>query len=170
MTMDSPVPSVPGMTFPGTLSMYQLFCQKVLPAVYDDSLSYYEAVCKVADYLNKTMKNVNDVNGDLQTLYNFTKQLQQSFEQFATSGFMDYYKTLMQQWLCDNMPNILSCSAAFVWLSLDDSGHILIHIPETWDFLVFSVTNTNQNLDNYGQLQITWDEVRREQTCPFICD
>ena len=32
---------------------FRFWCQKVLPLVYDDSLSYYELLCKVVDYLNK---------------------------------------------------------------------------------------------------------------------
>ena len=34
-----------------TLQPFRYWCQKVLPLVYDDSLSYYELLCKVVDYL-----------------------------------------------------------------------------------------------------------------------
>ena len=34
-------------------------CQESLPAVFDDSLSYYEAVCKVAGSFNKLVEYVN---------------------------------------------------------------------------------------------------------------
>ena len=37
---------------------FRFWCQKVLPAVYDDSLSYYELLCKVVEYLNTTMHDV----------------------------------------------------------------------------------------------------------------
>ena len=40
------------------LKPFKFWCQKVLPLVYDDSLSYYELLCKVVDYLNKTMTDV----------------------------------------------------------------------------------------------------------------
>ena len=40
---------------------FRFWCQKVLPLVYDDSLSYYELLCKVVDYLNRTMHDVNEV-------------------------------------------------------------------------------------------------------------
>lgn len=36
------------------LKPFRAWCQKVLPLVYDDSLSYYELLCKVLDTLNKT--------------------------------------------------------------------------------------------------------------------
>lgn len=40
---------------------FRAWCQKVLPLVYDDSLSYYELLCKVLDALNKTVIEVNNL-------------------------------------------------------------------------------------------------------------
>ena len=39
----------------------RFWCQKVLPLVYDDSLSYYELLCKVVAYLNNLTKDVVEV-------------------------------------------------------------------------------------------------------------
>ena len=39
----------------------RFWCQKVLPLVYDDSLSYYELLCKVVRYLNSVIDNINDI-------------------------------------------------------------------------------------------------------------
>ena len=39
---------------------FKFWCQKVLPTIYDDSLSYYEAICKMATYLNATIEQVNE--------------------------------------------------------------------------------------------------------------
>lgn len=36
---------------------FRFWCQKVLPLVYDDSLSYYELLCKVVDYINKLIED-----------------------------------------------------------------------------------------------------------------
>lgn len=41
---------------------FKFWCNKVLPLVYDDSLSYYEVLCKVVDYLNTCIDNVNYLN------------------------------------------------------------------------------------------------------------
>ena len=51
------------------------WCQKVLPLVFDDSLSYYEQLCKVVDKLNEVINDTNkafnqletDVNAELNT-------------------------------------------------------------------------------------------------------
>lgn len=53
------------------LTPFKFWCQKVLPLVYDDSLSYYEVLAKVVDYMNKVMENnmeimqaIEDIAGD----------------------------------------------------------------------------------------------------------
>ena len=54
------------------LKPFRFWCQKVLPLVYDESLSYYELLCKVVDYLNKTMEDVDQMAadmGDFRTAY-----------------------------------------------------------------------------------------------------
>ena len=46
------------------------FCNKILPAVYDESLSYYEALCKMRDKLNEVIDNVNNVNEHIDDVIN----------------------------------------------------------------------------------------------------
>ena len=35
------------------------WCQKVLPLTFDDSLSYYEQLCKLANKLNEVIEELN---------------------------------------------------------------------------------------------------------------
>lgn len=44
-----------------TIPHFKFWCQKVLPLVYDDSLSYYELLCKVVNYLNHIIDDVNKI-------------------------------------------------------------------------------------------------------------
>lgn len=44
-----------------TIPKFKFWCQKVLPLVYDDSLSYEELLCKVVDYLNHVIDDINAV-------------------------------------------------------------------------------------------------------------
>lgn len=41
------------------------YYRRVLPAVYDDSLSYYEQLCKIKYKLNEVIKNLNDLEENL---------------------------------------------------------------------------------------------------------
>lgn len=47
---------------------FRFWCQKVLPLVYDDSLSYYELLCKVVHYLNNVIQAVNEVTDEVENL------------------------------------------------------------------------------------------------------
>ena len=58
------------------LKPFRFWCQKILPLVYDDSLSYYELLCKVVDYLNKTMEDVETLEGDISSMYEAYEQLE----------------------------------------------------------------------------------------------
>lgn len=52
---------------------FRFWCQKVLPLVYDDSLSYYELLCKVVNYLNDVIADSDAMKtniGNLLTAYN----------------------------------------------------------------------------------------------------
>lgn len=55
---------------------FKFWCQKVLPLVYDDSLSYYELLCKVVYYLNDVISNVDGLKVDIDKLLNAFNELQ----------------------------------------------------------------------------------------------
>lgn len=50
------------------LRPFRFWCQKVLPLVYDDELSYYELLCKVVNYLNKVIENINELSENFNEL------------------------------------------------------------------------------------------------------
>lgn len=47
---------------------FRFWCQKVLPLVYDDSLSYMELLCKIVTYLNNVINDVNQIPEYIQSL------------------------------------------------------------------------------------------------------
>lgn len=50
---------------------FRFWCHKVLPLVYDDSLSYYELLCKVVKHMNEMGEEVNRIVEDLQQLKDY---------------------------------------------------------------------------------------------------
>ena len=46
---------------------FKFYCQKVIPLVYDDALSYYETLCKVSQKLNEVINTVNTFGSDFTT-------------------------------------------------------------------------------------------------------
>ena len=66
------------------LKPFRYWCQKVLPLVYDDSISYYELLCKVVNYLNITMEDVSTLNDDVTAMYTAYNELQDFVNQYFT--------------------------------------------------------------------------------------
>ena len=54
----------------------RFWCQKVLPAVYDQSLSYYEVLCKLAAFLNKMVEELEKMQDNIDALHKAYKDLQ----------------------------------------------------------------------------------------------
>ena len=54
---------------PDSIGYMRVWCQKVLPSVYDDSLSYYELLCKVVAYLNDVVSNLTTSNDNVEKLF-----------------------------------------------------------------------------------------------------
>ena len=55
------------MAYISVLKLHPLFfkCHKILPLVYDESLSYYEQLCKCIAYLNEVVKITNQLNDNV---------------------------------------------------------------------------------------------------------
>lgn len=73
----NPINVTPSLGNTNSVQPFRFWCQKVLPLVYDDSLSYYELLCKVVDYLNKVIQDTNTLAGDVTNLHSAFTQLQQ---------------------------------------------------------------------------------------------
>lgn len=74
---------------------FMFWCQKVLPLVYDDSLSYYEVLCKVRDYLNNIiddLKAVSDITDENQkqiaVINQEIEEINKEIDELVASGFM----------------------------------------------------------------------------------
>ena len=70
---------------------FRFWCQKVLPLVYDDSLSYYELLCKVVCKLNELAENQNNLSDEI-------KQVAQDLNDFKNQvpGMIE---AKVQEWL-----------------------------------------------------------------------
>ncbi len=55
---------------------FRFWCQKVMPLTYDDSLSYYELLCKVVDYLNNAISDLATAEDNIGELANAYDLLQ----------------------------------------------------------------------------------------------
>lgn len=154
--MSTIVPEPPVLSFPETLTQHSYFCQRVLPAVYDAELSYYEVLCKLSDYLNKNMSNVNELNADTQQLYEYVKELYGVLDNFINSGFDDYYAEQVIAWIDKHLTWIFTTVARQVYFGLTLEGYFVAYIPDGWSDIVFD-TGADYSIDTYGRLILKWD-------------
>ena len=109
----------------GDLKRFRFWCYKVLPLVYDDSLSYYEVLCKVVDYINKLIEQDKVFGDEIGELQRELATVQDWIDNFNTS----YAEKI-----------IADCLATMIFVEISDAGYIIYYIPESWNDITFNTT------------------------------
>lgn len=136
------------------VSPVHIFCQKILPAVFDDSLSYYEQICKFVEKLNEVIGELNKV--DTETLQEQIDELNKEFEKFKESGFDDYYAAQIEQWISDNLLLLWKTFAKQVFFGLTSDGYFCAYVPDSWSDITFD-TGAVYGRNDYGRLILRYD-------------
>lgn len=117
---------------------FTFYCQKILPLVYDESLSYYETLCKIQKVLNEVIGNQNNLNNAFTELLNY-----------VNAQLEIYTKEQLEEWLDDG--------------TLENIVHSLLSITTTYEttddmktqnLVENQIVQTinNHNNDRYGAL------------------
>lgn len=122
---------------------FHFWCQKVLPLVYDESLSYYEVLCKVVDYLNHMLDDVNNIVQDYDELKKELNEIQKWIQNFSA----DYLEKLIAEKI-----------ATMIFVEISDAGYIVYYIPETWNDITFNTTGLDVDVKDkdYGHLVLSY--------------
>ena len=78
------------------LNKFRFWCQKVLPLVYDDSISYYEVLGKMVVYLNQVIDNVNADTENVLTLKQAFDELKEYVDSIADYDIEELEEKLAQ--------------------------------------------------------------------------
>lgn len=141
----------------GRVRAFRFWCQKVLPAVYDDSLSYYELLCKVVDYLNKVIDELNVHADAIDELQAALADLEKEFKAFKEHGFNDYYAAQVDKWIQNNFDTIMkTLITKQVFFGLTNDGYFCAYIPKAWSDIVFD-TGAVYGRSDYGRLILRFD-------------
>ena len=125
------------------LSTFKFWCYKVLPLVYDDSLSYYEVLCKVVNYINKLIEQDKIFGDELAKLREDLATVQEWIDNYDTT----YVKNLVEKFI-SNM----------IYVDISDSGYIIYHVPESWNDIKFYTTGLDITVpteNEYGHLVLS---------------
>ena len=96
------------------MDKFRFWCQKVLPLVYDNSLSYYELLCKVVSYVNNIIDNLNQFDRELEELKAQFEQLKNFLENNLEAAVMEVLEVWLQNGKIEELlNNILAQSVKF---------------------------------------------------------
>lgn len=123
---------------------FKMWCYKVLPLVYDESLSYYEILCKVVKYINNLIDQDKIIGNELNNLKKELDAVNKWIDDFDTS----YIEKIVTQYL-----------STMIFVEISNSGYIIYNIPENWESITFNTTGLDITLDlqpEYGHLVLSY--------------
>ena len=124
----------------GKIDKVKFWCYKVLPLVYDDSLSYYELLCKVVGKLNEVIEKYASFDDVVAEIQSAIDALQKQIDEFDT--------TYIEKLINDKLANMI-----YVWIS--DAGYFIYYTPESWKDVSFNTTGldiSNEELSDNGHV------------------
>ena len=131
----------------GNLRHFRFWCQKVLPLVYDNSLSYYEVLCKVVKYINDLIDSDKEIVADIDVL---KKEMDDVLE------FMEKYREEAEKIIKEEIEKYI---ATMVFFGITDNGYFVAYIPESWKNITFNTTGLDIDLElqpEYGHLVLSY--------------
>lgn len=125
------------------LRYFRFWCYKVLPLVYDDSLSYYEVLCKVVKYINDLIEQDKIFGAELEKLRADLAVVQKWIADFDTS----FAEKIIAEHL-----------AKMIIVGISNAGYIVYYIPESWDDITFNTTGLDIGIEGqeYGKLVLSY--------------
>lgn len=117
------------------------WCHKVLPLVYDESLSYYEVLCKVVQKLNEVIEAYSGSPEQITEILEAIAKLQKWVDEFDTS----FAEKIVEEHL-----------GSMINVKIGESGYIVYTIPESWKQIQFNTTGldiTNEMLENGAHIE-----------------
>ena len=126
------------------LHHFRFWCQKVLPLVYDNSLSYYEVLCKVVNYINNLIEQDKIIFDDIAGLRADMTVVQEWIANFDNTEFLSKL--------------IENCLLTMILVTINNDGYIVYYIPESWDDITFNTTDLDIFIPNvdYGHLTLSY--------------
>ena len=118
------------------------WCYKVLPLVYDDSLSYYEVLCKVVKKLNDLIDQYSLTGDTIKEMQEAIAELQKWVDDFDTKFIEEVVQEYLERYV------------KTVTFGISSSGYFMVVIPDWMSKLEFG---TIQEGDLYGHLTLSYD-------------
>lgn len=126
---------------------FRFWCQHVLPLVYDDSLSYYEVLCKAVKYINDLIDQDKIIENELSQLEQDLAEVQDWIDKFDYDKINSMISEIIQSFL-----------ATMIFVEVNSDGYIVYFIPEKWEDIMFNTTGLDIVIPGweYGRLVLSY--------------
>lgn len=125
------------------LKYFRFWCYKVLPLTYDNSLSYYEVLCKVVAYINDLIAQDKIFGEELENLRADLTVVQEWIANFDTKNIEELVSHFV---------------ATMIFVEINNDGYIVYNMPESWDDIDFNTTGLDIEVTgyDYGHLTLSY--------------
>ena len=142
----APAPLAPFGCWPYTMA---------IPKFYWDAESPEQRVKYLCMLYDKLMAYVDMMRGVVNINSDAIAELQAAFAKFQESGFDDYYREQVEQWISANLKFIYEQTIKQIYFGLTDDGYFCAYIPDSWDDITFD-TGAVYGSEEYGRLMLMY--------------
>lgn len=139
------------------ITKIRYWCYKILPLVYDDSLSYYEVLNKLTDKVNEIIDRCNSIDESIKVLFEFKKSIE---DMINTGNLPKAFTDALVKWTDTHLESIISKAIKHVYFGLNDAGYFVAYIPDSYADIVFNTTGydyTDKMQPEYGHLVLSME-------------
>ena len=141
----------------GDITKLKYWTYKILPLVYDDSLSYYEVLAKLTDKVNEVIDTYGISGDTIQILLEFKKNIE---DMINTGNLPNSFTDALVKWTNTHLDSIISQAIKHVYFGLNDAGYFVAYIPNSYDDIVFNTTGydyVDKLQTEYGHLVLSME-------------
>ena len=128
----------------------------VIPKLYFNVDSDEQRTLQLCKHLHKLICYIDHVADKVNIDHDAIEELQEEFKKFVESGFDDYYIDKIYKWIDANMASIISRAVKQVYFGLNDDGHFVAYIPDSWSDITFD-TGMVYGRSDYGRLILRFE-------------
>lgn len=149
------------------LKPFKTWCIQILPTIFDESMSYYEVLCKVIKILNNSLEDINILKEEIENtnsaLDEFKVGVESQFEEFKAGVESQFEELVNGTWIQGTIPYLEELLKQYIpvaiFFEINNDGYFVANIPETWDEIQFNTTGYDYpeiNGVSYGHLVMSY--------------
>ena len=127
-----------------------------IPKFYWEVHDQEQRFHRLCQELHKLVEYSNRLGEAINLDHEIIEQLEKDFQKFMESGFDDYYKEQLLQWINDNFADLISAGVKQVYCGLTDDGYFCAYVPDSWSEISFD-TGAVFGRSDYGRLILRFE-------------